>query len=113
MLTVGPRSTWAPFILVSSARACPTRLTRSVFQVEASEISAGKQVVFTPSVKLPAPRAPLGPSVIFKEGTPSRSTGTDRKSTRLNSSHTVISYAVFCLKKKKKTAFGHLMGSKT
>src|SRR5438034_3880502 len=28
--------------------------------------------------------------------------GSDRKSTRLNSSHTVISYAVFCLKKKKK-----------
>src|SRR5947207_5604934 len=27
--------------------------------------------------------------------------GIDRKSTRLNSSHTVISYAVFCLKKKK------------
>src|SRR3954463_5206304 len=26
----------------------------------------------------------------------------DRKSTRLNSSHTIISYAVFCLKKKKK-----------
>src|ERR1039457_1334837 len=28
---------------------------------------------------------------------------TNRKSTRLNSSHLVISYAVFCLKKKKKT----------
>src|SRR5438034_8049162 len=28
--------------------------------------------------------------------------GQDRKSTRLNSSHTVISYAVFCLKKKNK-----------
>src|SRR5689334_24165201 len=28
--------------------------------------------------------------------------GTDRKSTRLNSSHSSISYAVFCLKKKKK-----------
>src|SRR5256885_17235960 len=28
--------------------------------------------------------------------------GLDRKSTRLNSSHLVISYAVFCLKKKKK-----------
>src|SRR5256886_9489955 len=27
--------------------------------------------------------------------------GTDRKSTRLNSSHSQISYAVFCLKKKK------------
>src|SRR3712207_8616576 len=29
--------------------------------------------------------------------------GLDRKSTRLNSSHANISYAVFCLKKKKKT----------
>src|SRR5699024_11246342 len=29
-------------------------------------------------------------------------TSTDRKSTRLNSSHVSISYAVFCLKKKKK-----------
>src|SRR5207249_8624926 len=29
--------------------------------------------------------------------------GADRKSTRLNSSHVSISYAVFCLKKKKKT----------
>src|SRR2546422_5126253 len=33
---------------------------------------------------------------------PTHSTLTDRKSTRLNSSHGYISYAVFCLKKKKK-----------
>src|SRR5258705_2445672 len=32
---------------------------------------------------------------------PARSTARDRKSTRLNSSHLGISYAVFCLKKKK------------
>src|SRR5688500_19712446 len=32
----------------------------------------------------------------------------DRKSTRLNSSHLVISYAVFCLKKKKKQQFEHM-----
>src|SRR2546430_3954431 len=32
---------------------------------------------------------------------PSFSQGRDRKSTRLNSSHSQISYAVFCLKKKK------------
>src|SRR2546427_4385731 len=32
------------------------------------------------------------------------SPGLDRKSTRLNSSHSQISYAVFCLKKKKKKA---------
>src|SRR5438034_3966421 len=34
-------------------------------------------------------------------GSGSMSDDRDRKSTRLNSSHTVISYAVFCLKKKK------------
>src|SRR5947207_9969878 len=33
-------------------------------------------------------------------GTARRAAWLDRKSTRLNSSHTVISYAVFCLKKK-------------
>src|SRR5580693_9961422 len=35
----------------------------------------------------------------------------DRKSTRLNSSHSSISYAVFCLKKKKKTD-SHLLHKK-
>src|SRR2546429_7071132 len=33
----------------------------------------------------------------------------DRKSTRLNSSHGYISYAVFCLKKKKKKLISHLL----
>src|SRR2546430_10776291 len=33
----------------------------------------------------------------------------DRKSTRLNSSHSQISYAVFCLKKKNKTSAIHLL----
>src|SRR5256885_9561926 len=35
------------------------------------------------------------------DGAPATESTTDRKSTRLNSSHLVISYAVFCLKKKK------------
>src|SRR5439155_7533180 len=68
-------------------------------------------------------RAPPGPTttrssspraVVFSRAAPSRfhflpkykkpsaSTPEDRKSTRLNSSHVAISYAVFCLKKKKK-----------
>src|SRR5215204_7186218 len=38
---------------------------------------------------------------------PARRRWRDRKSTRLNSSHTVISYAVFCLKKKKKKTYGY------
>src|SRR2546426_5909498 len=37
----------------------------------------------------------------------------DRKSTRLNSSHLVISYAVFCLKKKKKKKEATRLGIKS
>src|SRR2546430_5274435 len=40
----------------------------------------------------------VSPSAQFVEGN-----GLDRKSTRLNSSHSQISYAVFCLKKKQTT----------
>src|SRR5574340_1392151 len=39
--------------------------------------------------------------------------GTDRKSTRLNSSHQKISYAVFCLKKKKQQLFKRKSRKKT
>src|SRR5689334_24746736 len=39
--------------------------------------------------------------------------GQDRKSTRLNSSHSSISYAVFCLKKKKFSLDGHNRHRKT
>src|SRR5256885_11568748 len=41
---------------------------------------------------------PTGSSLVYSTYLGS---STDRKSTRLNSSHLVISYAVFCLKKKK------------
>src|SRR5438270_8098393 len=46
-------------------------------------------------------RTPCGPS---RHGRARRACGgrVDRKSTRLNSSHSQISYAVFCLKKKKR-----------
>src|SRR2546430_14921889 len=40
----------------------------------------------------------IGPDLLQLEGV-----NKDRKSTRLNSSHSQISYAVFCLKKKKTT----------
>src|SRR5256886_13323665 len=49
---------------------------------------------------------PYGPPPIpLANAVPAHSTAPrlDRKSTRLNSSHSQISYAVFCLKKKKKT----------
>src|SRR3712207_9229882 len=46
------------------------------------------------------PRPPHSPH--WGTGRPRREPPRDRKSTRLNSSHANISYAVFCLKKKKK-----------
>src|SRR5438132_3496108 len=54
------------------------------------------------------------PKTLLKTATPSGGhpapvvgSHRDRKSTRLNSSHTVISYAVFCLKKKSKKKQEH------
>src|SRR5699024_12842958 len=43
----------------------------------------------------------LDPGVDVLQGPSARTRWSDRKSTRLNSSHVSISYAVFCLKKKK------------
>src|SRR5258708_10593525 len=43
--------------------------------------------------------APSGPTTAIEK--------VDRKSTRLNSSHQIISYAVFCLKKKKNQNHSH------
>src|SRR5256885_13230427 len=52
---------------------------------------------FTPGVKVERTRG-FGAEIVLHGDSLA-----DRKSTRLNSSHLVISYAVFCLKKKKKT----------
>src|SRR5947208_12618598 len=41
-----------------------------------------------------------------------RPASSDRKSTRLNSSHQIISYAVFCLKKKKQDTLNNKLGQR-
>src|SRR5256885_3702928 len=56
--------------------------------------------LFRSEAKHPLPRIGLVNDVLAGKATDPRQP--DRKSTRLNSSHLVISYAVFCLKKKKK-----------
>src|SRR5437899_4534720 len=48
------------------------------------------------------PATPISPEGLHRSTSPWPSPSRDRKSTRLNSSHLGISYAVFCLKKKKK-----------
>src|SRR2546426_454365 len=61
------------------------------------------------------PDAPTSraPRIVKKPTLAPTSKKTDRKSTRLNSSHLVISYAVFCLKKKKKKKKTYLNRSTT
>src|SRR2546422_8317664 len=81
MIRRPPRSTLFPY----------TTLFRSI--VSSSGMAAGGRVLHHLAQRLPDP----GTSVLLV-GFQAQG---DRKSTRLNSSHGYISYAVFCLKKKK------------
>src|SRR5688572_31547076 len=81
MIRPPPRSTLFPYTtLFRSTR------TRVSFQVGVWRLGANPVVLRGDELQL----------------TRGESTREDRKSTRLNSSHSQISYAVFCLKKKKK-----------
>src|SRR2546429_6496601 len=60
-------------------------------------------VIYTRLKNLPVHKSMRGISELIYETCKTYLTTQDRKSTRLNSSHGYISYAVFCLKKKKKT----------
>src|SRR2546426_7093056 len=102
MIRRPPRSTLFPY----------TTLFRSLASSPVTELAA---IVIAPAVRGAAGRHPAG--VVPRggdrgEGEPAQDCHwtrplargpVDRKSTRLNSSHLVISYAVFCLKKKKNT----------
>src|SRR5204863_10088358 len=65
--------------------------------VAGGAVEAGRGESFDSGAALPGPCRGLACLRRFK-----RFASQDRKSTRLNSSHVEISYAVFCLKKKKK-----------
>ena len=68
---------------------------KNIFDLINRMREAGKRLVFTSNL-------PPNEMDIILEDLRSRLNWGDRKSTRLNSSHITISYAVFCLKKKKK-----------
>src|SRR5689334_23666758 len=89
MLRRPPRSTLFPY----------TTLFRSkyVWRLQAHPFRVGHRVASDERAGSPQERAPAG----------REAGGSDRKSTRLNSSHSSISYAVFCLKKKKKKTESH------
>src|SRR5205807_10307593 len=75
-------------------RMTTTVLPGHKIEITAPELPVGRTVEVTVTVPAPTPPAAEGKGILdFIK---------DRKSTRLNSSLLVISYAVFCLKKKNK-----------
>src|SRR5260221_10898341 len=98
MIRRPPRSTLFPYTTLFRSRPKP-RLVQD----------AGGCSVADPGVDLVGHgvgELEVGYGLDSRQFTPVEELGVeDRKSTRLNSSHTVISYAVFCLKKKKKNQY--------
>src|SRR5689334_24577914 len=96
MIPLPPRSTLFPY----------TTLFRSLAQPHAVNQTLPPANFTCPNSVTPEDCSLYGPVCELYSAT--KATGEllqsiDRKSTRLNSSHSSISYAVFCLKKKKKT----------
>src|SRR5256885_8395898 len=90
MIRRPPRSTLFPYTTLFRSNTDEMReVDQSALLADARFAAAG------------VPRALVLLDLPDRSTSPSRP-ARDRKSTRLNSSHLVISYAVFCLKKKKK-----------
>src|SRR2546430_10215953 len=91
MIRRPPRSTLFPYT--------------TLFRSDVERLREG-ELVYTGALRTPveaiAPTVPVGgrPTGVSAEGFALAGDVQDRKSTRLNSSHSQISYAVFCLKKK-------------
>src|SRR5256885_12741829 len=94
MIRRPPRSTLFPYTTLFRSR-----LARFLAQTRASHPEYWARPV--PSFGAPEPRILIVGHAPGMHGANRTGRPLDRKSTRLNSSHLVISYAVFCLKKKK------------
>src|SRR2546430_7299788 len=93
MIRRPPRSTLFPYTtLFRSDHECPRSYC--------SRMAGSVTVIFEPKGGLVNKRSTLPITARFRKS--GSHVAGDRKSTRLNSSHSQISYAVFCLKKKKK-----------
>src|SRR3712207_8779010 len=95
-----PRSTLFPFTTLFRSRVGTWVTTRAADGVLVRQ--AGVEPIEVIAVPETKPVEPTGGGDALRAGfIAGRVWGLDRKSTRLNSSHANISYAVFCLKKKK------------
>src|SRR3712207_7524025 len=95
MIRRPPRSTLFPYTtLFRSARVAPSASARTENTYVPGSVPSGTVIVISYGMSRGVVNGPYGVGG-------SNETHEDRKSTRLNSSHANISYAVFCLKKKK------------
>src|SRR3989454_8327658 len=103
MIRRPPRSTLFPYTTLFRSSDVPGTMVvlqarRIGFRAAEDTIRVGNE-----NVRIALEEKVLELSQVVVTGTPTATARReDRKSTRLNSSHLVISYAVFCLKKKKK-----------
>src|SRR3712207_6902689 len=95
-----PRSTLFPSPTLSRSAACGAPEPRPAASGRQDELvgTADVERLLVSTQKRKSPRLRVGTATCPEE------VRLDRKSTRLNSSHANISYAVFCLKKKKNTS---------
>src|SRR5438034_6101975 len=100
MLLLPPRSTLFPYTTLFRSLAGCDRVHAGSDEgaVALRRVSFVGSILLALALLLISTGSAVGPPPIRVGDIPP----VDRKSTRLNSSHTVISYAVFCLKKKKK-----------
>src|SRR2546421_5687119 len=102
MIRRPPRSTLFPYTTLFRSEQLRDRRQEQLQQPR----EAGEQHLLHQVEQHPADRrAARVPDLVHRQSRPGGGEG-DRKSTRLNSSHDQISYAVFCLKKKKKKTDG-------
>src|SRR2546430_1691008 len=90
------------FLMVGAVQACTRSSRLAAFGATStiSRFSARRSAVRRPCRENLQKRCHWRPPACVTLSPPSRHSSADRKSTRLNSSHSQISYAVFCLKKK-------------
>src|SRR2546430_8749988 len=97
MIRRPPRSTLFPYTTLFRSRALHVWAVADLLQVRLGGEDA-RSVVHAPKQRLALREVPVQNRVRVQA---LAIQAADRKSTRLNSSHSQISYAVFCLKKKK------------
>src|SRR3712207_7013773 len=98
MIRRPPRSTLFPYTTLFRS---PRRLVRLGYRHDVARVLAAADVFALPSHFEGLPMSVIEAMLTGLSVVATDIRGPDRKSTRLNSSHANISYAVFCLKKKK------------